>query len=360
MENDSTDSDEIVARIDPISIPPILMGNATPEVAKRVQDFYFSVEDMFERWIARRENVHTQRAYRQGMMDFVAFLGIYWPDDARFLFAVKVKDVQDYRDHLIEEDYAPNTRNHRVCAISAFYKYLRESAIELRLPINVANPAHSQFISRVQADPVQETPALSQSKARLLRSLPAGVDALAYRDRAALDFYLYTGARIGTGCRLQVSDFFWDDEDPRLWISEKGSKRRMIGINRNAAVSIRDYIHFAKLRSGALFRPRLNSRSRKLGSSSMAPSTMYRLLDEYLRQLPDAICEAQSGDGSLHERCVYSPHSIRATTATLLLDAGEPMEKVQELLGHKMITTTQIYDKRRRSPIESASHNVPI
>lgn len=353
-------SDLRVSGIDAATIPPILIGNATPAVVARVRDFYLGVEEMFERWIARRENVHTQRAYRQGMMDFVEFLGILWPDDGSYLFTVKVGDVQDYRDHLIARGYAPNTRNHRICSVSAFYKYLRESAIELRLPVNIPNPAHPQFVSRVQADPIEETQALSQSKARLLRTLPSGVDVLAYRDRAILDFYLYSGARIATGCRLRVEDFFWDDEDPRLWICEKGSKRRMVGINRNAAVSIRDYIEFTQLRSGALFRPRLNSRSRRLGSSSIAPSTMYYLLDEYLRQLPNALREAQYEDGSVSEKCIYSPHSIRATTATLLLDAGEPMEKVQELLGHKLITTTQIYDKRRRAPIESASHNVPI
>jgi site-specific recombinase XerD len=58
--------------------------------------------------------------------------------------------------------------------------------------------------------------------------------------------------------------------------------------------------------------------------------------------------------------CVYSPHSLRATTATLLLDARESIESVQELLDHKHITTTQIYDKRRRSVRDSASHKVPI
>jgi len=57
---------------------------------------------------------------------------------------------------------------------------------------------------------------------------------------------------------------------------------------------------------------------------------------------------------------IYTPHSLRATTATLLLDAGEDIRKVQDLLGHKHVTTTQIYDKRRIATSESSSHNVPI
>ena len=57
---------------------------------------------------------------------------------------------------------------------------------------------------------------------------------------------------------------------------------------------------------------------------------------------------------------MFTPHPLRATTATLLLDAGVDITKVQELLGHRHITTTQIYDKRRRTRSESASHDVPI
>jgi site-specific recombinase XerD len=70
--------------------------------------------------------------------------------------------------------------------------------------------------------------------------------------------------------------------------------------------------------------------------------------------------EMQLPDGSMELRCVFTPHSLRATTATLLLDADEDITKVQALLGHRHITTTQIYDKRRRSTSESASHSVPI
>ena len=57
---------------------------------------------------------------------------------------------------------------------------------------------------------------------------------------------------------------------------------------------------------------------------------------------------------------VYTPHSLRVTTATLLLDSGVDIIKVKELLGHRHVTTTQIYGKRRSSLKEGASHDVPI
>ena len=61
--------------------------------------------------------------------------------------------------------------------------------------------------------------------------------------------------------------------------------------------------------------------------------------------------EVADEDGTVKKvkRCIYTPHSLRATTATLLLDAGVDIIKVKELLGHRHVTTTQIYDKRRRA-----------
>ena len=78
------------------------------------------------------------------------------------------------------------------------------------------NPAHAQFISRESADPVDETRALSAVRARQLIALPAGESVIALRDRAILKFYVYSGARIATGCKLKVSDFHQDGDEATL------------------------------------------------------------------------------------------------------------------------------------------------
>lgn len=83
----------------------------------------------------------------------------------------------------------------------------------------------------------------------------------------------------------------------------------------------------------------------------------------YLQRLPGAMVEREEDDPLRNKepkRCVLTPHSLRATAATVLLDGGENICKVQELLGHKHVTTTQIYDKRRVRAKESASHNLPF
>src|SRR5262249_50239819 len=84
------------------------------------------------------------------------------------------------------------------------------------------------------------------------------------------------------------------------------------------------------------------------------------VIQGYPRRLPSAMKKERLEDGSEVEYCVYTPQSLEATMATLLLDAGVDIKKVQDLLGHRHITTTQIYDKRRIAHAHIASHDALI
>lgn len=351
---------QLVPKIDEPGLPPILAGNATPDMRQRVGQFFSSVASLFEAWVTRRKSAHTQRAYREDVMSFVAFMGINWPDQAMALLSVSVRDVLAFREQLLGKNAAPKTINRRISSLSSFYKYLAAAAAEIRLPITVPNPAHAQFISRESTDPREETRALSATRARQLIGLPAGESVVDYRDRAILKTFLWSGIRLGTGCRLKVSDFHQDGDEATLRLHEKGDKRRTIGLNFTAAQAIGEYLAKAGLTSGPLFRPRLGPRSQKLADRSLEASAMYLLIGHYLQRLPGAMKEEQLADGATIRRCIYTPHSLRATTATLLLDANVDIIKVKDLLGHRHVTTTQIYDKRRRSTSESASHLLAI
>lgn len=342
------------------ALPPILAGHLTPDVHRRVEKFYQSVADIFEAWIKRRHSEHTQRAYRQDVESFIAFMEIEWPAESWRMYTVTVKDVQAFRDGLVARKAAPKTLNRRISSLSSFYKFLAATAAELRLPITVPNPAHAQFISRESTDPVRETKALSATRARQLMGMPAGDSLSDIRDRAILRFYLYSGARIGAGCRLRVSDFHRDGEEATIRLSEKGGKHRVIGLHFTAAESIAEYIERAGLTGGPLFRPRVGPTSEILADRHLNPLSMYHVIIGYLRRIPGAMKKDAGGERASASYCVYTPHSLRATTATLLLGAGVDMRKVQDLLGHRHVTTTQIYDKRRISVSESASHDVPI
>ena len=358
---------DITIRQDPAhaeGLPPILLGNDTQNVRDKVAGFYNAVAQIFERWVARMPSANTRRAYRHDVLSFCDFAGIAWPDDATRLFTVTVAEVLAFRDMLVEDDRAPKTINRRIASISSFYKYLQAAASELRLPITVPNPAHAQFIARGSSDPVDERKALSATRARQLMGLPSGDSILECRDRAILKCFLYSGARIGTICRLKVNDFHRDGDEATLKIHEKGDKHRVIGIHFHAAEAIAEYIQRSGISSGALFRARKGPTSDELSDRPMDVATMYRLVTGYLSRLPGAMQETETvgvdGVVTKEKSCIYTPHSIRATTATLLLDAGVDIRKVQELLGHRHVTTTQIYDKRRRGTKESASHDMPI
>lgn len=342
------------------STPPILAGHVTPDVQERVEQFYLSGPLLLEAWINRCRSAHTRRCYREDVLQFVHQLGLAWPTEAHRLWMTTVHDVQAYRDSLLARNAASKTINRRISSLSGFYKYVGAAAAELCLPISIPNPAHAQFVGRSSSDPVKETRALTAARARQLMSLPEGNDVLAVRDRSILRLYLYSGIRLATGCRLRMEDFDEQGGEATLRLREKGDKRRTIGLHYAAAQAVAEYADKAGLRSGPLFRPQRAGSRGPLADRAMHPVTMYLLLESYLRKLPGAIRESQRPDGSTVMACLYTPHSLRATTATLLLEAGVDIRKVQELLGHRHITTTQIYDKRRRSMAEGASHEVPL
>jgi integrase len=376
---------ELVAAGD--GMPAVLLGHATPEVAAKVEGFCRSVADMLEAWIQRSQNPNTQRTYRRAVFDFIEFLGIDWPESSHELLAATVPDVRAWRDGMAAAGKAPATLNARLSAVSGFYRFMREvSVTELKLPIQVPNPAHAQFIGRENTDPVSPTSALTLSKAKRLLAFPSRdhilkrdalllkrfkadaaviedeLDVLVSRDRAILATFLYTGARIGSVSALHVADFHDDEDDPTISFREKGRSRskRRIGVNFICAEALRDYLERSGFSKGPLFRARSNPRSAKLGERTMSQAAMYRLLLSFLERVPGAMVEEELPDGTSKKRCRYSPHSLRATTATLLDEAGVPIKRIQELLGHKDIRVTQAYIKLLRDTRKSASHDMPL
>src|SRR5215210_3070791 len=226
-------------------------------------------------------------------MAFCDFVAIRWPGDAARLLTTSVVEVQDFRDRMIAAGQAPKTINRRIASLSSFYKYLQGVSSEFRLPITVPNPAHAQFIPRGSSDPRDETKALSATRARQLMGLPSGDTVLDYRDRAIVKFFLYSGARIGTGCRLKVSDFHQDGDEATIALHEKGDRRRKIGLHFAAAQAIAEYIEKAGLKKGPLFRARRHWRRPELSEAAISPVTMYGLLQDYLARLPGAMHEEE-------------------------------------------------------------------
>jgi site-specific recombinase XerD len=93
------------------ALPPVLSGANTPEIERRVENFFHSVASIFEAWVNRRKSEHTRRAYRGDVMAFVEFCKFVWPTDSAKLLRISILDVQAFKDHMGKHGGAPKTIN---------------------------------------------------------------------------------------------------------------------------------------------------------------------------------------------------------------------------------------------------------
>lgn len=343
-------------------LPPIEHGRATPALVRQVHGFYDSVAEIFERWVTRRKNERTQRTYRNHGLRFIQWLGLRWPDEASELLRVTSEDVQAYRDSLIAEGAAPTTVDQRLSALSRFYEFVIRQAAKGRLPINVLNPAHPDFVSRENAEAKKPARALTLEQLHECLSLPDGSGLVALRDRALLNVGFAMGFRVSTLCRLGPTDFFEDQRNgPQVRYWQKGDRNeKPQGVNSKAFVAVRQYRDAAKITSGALFRPRANRSSEKLADRHMSERGMTDLLQSYLDRVPGGMEPTRTESGEEVLVSVFSPHSIRATTATILDGQEVTRAKIQKLLGHKKPETTDGYCQTEHAGRDSASHQMPL
>jgi integrase/recombinase XerD len=154
----------------------------------------------------------------------------------------------------------------------------------------------------------------------------AAAEPLGLRDRALLEFLYGTGARISEAVGLDVDDL--DLETGVALLRGKGGKQRLVPVGRHARVALESYL--VRVRPGLLVGAQpgvfLNARGGRL--SRQSAWTILRTAAERA---------GVSGE--------VSPHTLRHSFATHLLDGGADVRVVQELLGHASVTTTQVYTK---------------
>ena len=200
----------------------------------------------------------------------------------------------------------------------------------------ILNPALSVRTERHQA--VEgKTPEITVEHARrLLKCIDDSHD-IGRRDRAIIGILIYTAARVGAVAKLRRSDFYDVGDQYCLRFHEKNGKVREIPVRHDLQLSIAEYLDCTGLLYAApaspLFRTTVR-RSRRLTQNGMTADDMARMMK---RRLLDA---------GLSRR--LSPHSLRVTTITDLLEQGVPLADVQYLAGHADPRTTRLYDRRQR------------
>ena len=176
---------------------------------------------------------------------------------------------------------------------------------------------------------------LSEAEVTALLDAVVGDEPLARRDRALLELLYATGARISEACGLSMGDIDFGARLVRLY--GKGSKERIVPFGRAAATALDEWFSPA----GRMLMVPAQWRRRSDAEAVFLNARGGRLS----RQAAWAVVKAYGGRAGLDGKAVLSPHVLRHSCATHLLDHGADLRVVQELLGHASISTTQVYTK---------------
>lgn len=277
-------------------------------MARLIDEFLAHLRD------ERDVSPETLRAYATDLRQFAEFLG---PDEEIVPAAIDSLILRKYLATLKEKEYSRTTIARRVASLRSFFKFLcRQGHAE-------KNPTSHLRLTRGN----RRLPTfLDESEIQRLLTTPDAATFGGRRDRAILECLYSTGMRVSELVGLNVRDVDLLGEVAR--VRGKGRKERMAPLGKPAVDAIRDYV---LLRPSAV--PAATDEDTPLflnkGGTRLTARSIRRRLLLYAQQCGIA----------KH----VSPHVLRHTFATHLLDRGADLRSVQELLGHEHITTTQIY-----------------
>ncbi len=271
---------------------------------------------------------YTHRNYRQIIFEFHQ-----WHTQERQSAPVWEKlqrdDFRSYLRYLGRQNLGRAAIQLRFSALRAFYKFLARQGVVAASPIkNLSLPKlpkrlpkflTPQQISDLLAAPLKLTQTRSDEASS--RGFPA---VLCRRDVAVLETIYSCGLRISAVCGLLAEDIDWGEQLVR--VRGKGRKERLVPIGEPALRAIKDYWTLLSQQPGGQS-PVFLAGPKKL--APLSPRQLQLRLKKYL---------AVAGlDPNL------SPHKLRHSYATHMLDAGADLRSVQELLGHAHLVTTQVY-----------------
>jgi integrase/recombinase XerC len=226
-------------------------------------------------------------------------------------------DFREFLFHLSKNGQKKSTMRCKFAALRSFYRFAMERGLVKSDPLaTVLLPKLEKKLPAFLTSQQMESLLASPTSQPRTKQAPAW---MAARDAAILELFYSSGLRLAELVALDVRDV--DSVSDTVRVMGKGSKERICPIGPEAAQALQVYRQTAKVLAGPLF---LNKSRRRISRRSV-----WLLLKKYVRneQLPDGI----------------SPHKLRHTFATHLLDAGADLRSVQSMLGHASLSTTQIY-----------------
>ncbi|HEV8571787.1 MAG TPA: tyrosine recombinase XerC [Actinomycetota bacterium] len=264
--------------------------------------------------LERRLSPHTSAAYRSDLLGLATFLA----RGGSSLQKAEYPLLRRWLAHLGTRGFARASMARKAAAIRSFYRYVA------RRGLVSANPASQLSAPKI---PTLLPTVLKPREAEALVEAPVGDDPYLVRDRAILELLYAAGLRVSELCGLDVDDV--DLEDQRVRVLGKGGREREVPVGDVAAGALAEYLEWARGAiapqvpgsSAALF---YNRRRRRIGSRDVRS-----LVENYVKRVLPA------------RRA--SPHTLRHSFATHLMEGGADIRAVQELLGHASLANTQRY-----------------
>ena len=277
-----------------------------------LNEYLYSFLDFLR--IERQVAKNTVEAYQRDLQRYIAFcdkLGIESPAK------VKQSHIDSYLEALHDIHLTASSISRNLSAIRTFHKFLiGEDIIKSDPTANISVPKSWMKLPEV-LDQVEIETLLNQPDVETDKGL---------RDRALLEFLYATGVRVSELVSVRFPDIFWTEEFVRVF--GKGNKERLIPVGKTALKWVKEY----------------NSNVRKnLISLGLGGELLFlnRFGKKLSRQSVWVLIKKYALKGSIKK--FISPHTIRHSFATHLIEGGADLRAVQEMLGHADISTTQIY-----------------
>lgn len=261
----------------------------------------------------------TLAAYRRDLADYLRWMHATGLE----LLAVDEDDLVAYLGAVSASGAAPSTRKRRAVAVRSFYGFLRDEAL-----LGV-DPAAELEVPGVRAGLPK---ALSEDEIGMLFAAVSGDGPSVLRDRAILEVMYGAGLRISETTGLSTGDV--DLAERLMRVTGKGSKERIVPIGRMAKDALVAWLD-----------PEARGSLRRAGTTRDDDLALFvnRRGRRMSRQGMWGVVRRYADASGLGPRC--TPHVLRHSCATHLLDHGADIRTVQELLGHASVSTTQIYTK---------------
>jgi site-specific recombinase XerD len=256
--------------------------------------------------IQKNISINTELAYIRDINQFYSFI-------VKKKIDIKSVDKFLLRDYLVTvlgDSKKKTTIIRKIAVLRGFFKFLVKCKVLKISPMElILTPKKESHLPNF----------LTTEEVNLLLSSPDTAKILGLRDRAILELFYSSGLRISelVGLDKDGVDYF----SGLVKVMGKGSKQRIVPVGDTALDLIRKYVKSRKDFSSALF---IDYRDQRLSAR-----WIQKMIHNYLKKV------------GINKK--ITPHSLRHTFATHLLDAGCDIRSVQEMLGHKNLTTTQIY-----------------